>query len=258
MIKKLLIKLRLASQRCYGSNKIRYIYERHYNSESLVVVFSGFSAPDEPARFNYIRTLLPLKINKLFILDDFGYQNRGSYYLTGRQEKNNLQEEICSLITKYSERRKLITAGSSKGGTAALLYGLQCRADAVIVGAPQYHIGTYLTDPDHLKVLEGICGNTTAASVQKLDALLPDQIQQASTSTTVFIHCSVREHTFEDHVKDLLFDLKNRGFTVFQDLNDSYSDHAQVGQYYAAFLCKNLQHLTERSNDLGHEKKAYQ
>lgn len=57
--------------------RLRYIYEDNH-ADKLMIVFSGFS-PQKPM-YNYMRTLKNVKtINKLFILDDFGYQ--GSYYL---------------------------------------------------------------------------------------------------------------------------------------------------------------------------------
>lgn len=248
MIDKILLRLRLASRKCCGSNQIKYIYEKHRGSDLLVVVFSGFSEENAPARFNYIRTLLPLKTDKLFILDDFGYRNRGSYYLTGRSGDESLQNEILSLIGKYRGTQKLVTAGSSKGATAALLYGLRCGADAVIVGAPQYHLGTYLAQPHHRNILEGICGDGSEEAVQKLNALLPDQIRKsAGTETTVFLHCSPLEHTYEDHVKDLLADLKACNYAVHEDLDDSYSDHAKIGQYFSGYLFRTMQKIMEET-----------
>ncbi len=248
MINRILLKLRIASRKCYGSNKIKYIYEKHKNSNLLVVVFSGFSASNEPARFNYVRTLLPVKVNKLFILDDFGYENRGSYYLIGRNGDENLQNEICSLIAACRENRKLVTAGSSKGGTAAILYGLRCNADAVVAGAPQYHLGTYLAQPNHLKILEGICADVSEESIHKLNALLPNQIERSdSTNVSFFLHCSPREHTYEDHVKDLLTDLKARNHAVYEDLDDSYADHAMVGRYFSDYLCRILEKIAEET-----------
>ena len=57
--------------------RLHYIYEDN-GASKLMIVFSGFT-PVKPT-YNYMRTLKDFKgINKLFLLDDFGY--RGSYYL---------------------------------------------------------------------------------------------------------------------------------------------------------------------------------
>ena len=110
------------------------------------------------------------------MLDDIGYQNRGSYYLTGRAQSVPLQKEICALINHCRGQRRLVTAGSSKGGTAALLYGLRCGADAIIAGAPQYYIGNYLSGEDHKEILKSICGDETQKSIDDLNRILPDQL----------------------------------------------------------------------------------
>lgn len=63
-------------------------------------------------------------INQLFILDDFGYKQRGSYYL-GENGDFFLVEEVCTLISGIKHRYKLssiLTAGSSKGGDGIVLW----------------------------------------------------------------------------------------------------------------------------------------
>lgn len=54
--------------------KLKYIYERN-GSDELIIVFSAF---ESVRKYDYMRTLSESKIDKLFILDTFGY--RGSYY----------------------------------------------------------------------------------------------------------------------------------------------------------------------------------
>lgn len=54
--------------------KLKYIYERN-GSDELIIMFSGFGTV---RKYNYMNTLAQSKIDKLFILDSFGY--RGSYY----------------------------------------------------------------------------------------------------------------------------------------------------------------------------------
>lgn len=76
--------------------RLHYIYEDNH-TDRLMIVFSGFS-PQKPM-YNYMRTLKNVKsINKLFILDDFGY--RGSYYLKedGRDTPQKLVIELVKKI----------------------------------------------------------------------------------------------------------------------------------------------------------------
>ena len=73
--------------------RLRYIYERN-GSDSLIIVFSAFG---ETRQYNYMKTLAESKIDKMFILDSFGY--RGSYYWyeNGDDEPNRL---VSSLIER--------------------------------------------------------------------------------------------------------------------------------------------------------------
>lgn len=59
---------------------IKYILEKE-KSDILIVIMSSCTRPGIKARYNYNRTLKNIKVNKLFILDDFGNDSRGSYYL---------------------------------------------------------------------------------------------------------------------------------------------------------------------------------
>ena len=73
--------------------KLKYVYERN-GSEELIVVFSAF---ETVRKYDYMKTLSDSKIDKLFILDTFGY--RGSYYWFEKGE--GIPNE---LVTKLIER----------------------------------------------------------------------------------------------------------------------------------------------------------
>lgn len=227
----------------YGKNKIRYIYHAQRDSDVLIVIFSGFSGAGMPARYNYMRTLSDVKTNKLFILDDFGYQNRGGYYLVDRDGTYNgtIIHEISDLIAKFAKNRKIITTGSSKGGSAALLYGILCGAHIIVSGAPQYYIGNYLNCDLHLEILRGIYGSSGQNAVDALNKLLPNAIKQMSkTRSKVYIPCSKNEHTYKEHVEAMVRDLRQNGYSVDLDKEYSYTDHQDVAKYFPHYLLKVL------------------
>ena len=58
-------------------SRIKYIYENNH-SDKLIIIFPAFPSGDKPM-YNYYKTLKDVKMDKLFILDNFGY--RGSYLL---------------------------------------------------------------------------------------------------------------------------------------------------------------------------------
>lgn len=97
---------------------LTYLLQQNLGSRNLIVVFSGFPVMGKPPRYNYIETLKEVNENKLFILDNYGWNKAGSYYL-GENGDWFLIGRICSLIEKTMNQlgiKKLITAGSSKGG----------------------------------------------------------------------------------------------------------------------------------------------
>jgi len=244
----------------YGKNEIRYIYQKQRESDVLIVVFSGFAGAGMPARYNYIRTLKDIKANKLYILDDFGYQNRGGYYLVDREGTFNgtIIQEIAALVEKYAKNRKVITVGSSKGGSAALLYGILCRADMTISGAPQYYIGDYLNCDSHKKILKSIYGSSGQEAVAALNEILPCAVKDhaGDSHLKVFVHCSKNEHTYKDHVEDMVRDLNQNGYSVLLDAEYCYTDHKDVAKYFPPYLLKVLKKELRINDMLIHMKKV--
>lgn len=126
-----------------SNNGIRYCFKKakFKNKDKLIVIFSAFSS--DRAKYNYINTLSLFDCNKLYILDDYG--SKGSYYL-GLNGMLDIETSVVSLISNIMHEnnilfKNVISVGSSKGGTAALYYGMKYNYGNIIVGAPQYKIG---------------------------------------------------------------------------------------------------------------------
>ena len=131
--------------------------------------------------------------------------------------------------------KHIYTAGSSKGGTCAIYYGLKYNVDEVYASACQYHIGKYLSNKP--KVLIGMMGkHYTGNSLKTLDNMVPNMIKEHALSKTI-INCfySEKEHTYEKHIVDLKKDLEESGikYTV---TTDDYTAHGENGIYFSAHL----------------------
>lgn len=97
---------------------LRYLLETNTNSKDLIVVFSACTRKGIKARYNYVRTLKNIRINKLFILDNFSDDERGAYYL-GANCGNEIELACKELILKTADKfkiKRIILCGSSKGG----------------------------------------------------------------------------------------------------------------------------------------------
>ena len=141
----------------HAGYRVHYVLHRG-SSDALVVVFSAFSAGLKPT-YNYVRTLWGrTDAHLLFIRDDFVNLPSGGAYYIGRKGDSHGRQAVLSLIRRIREQtgaKRVIGVGSSKGGTAALLFGCMLPMDAVIIGAPQYYIGSYMKEhkPDSLALL---------------------------------------------------------------------------------------------------------
>ena len=113
---------------------IHYLFFPKKKSKVLVVVLQAFHP--EGARYNYVSTLQGINASRLYIKDDFT-PHTGSFYL-GRNGTYNIEAGVHRLIRQIAEQcqaEKLIFVGSSKGGAAAVNFGIAYPGAAMIVAA---------------------------------------------------------------------------------------------------------------------------
>lgn len=225
-----------------SGRNVKYIFDKKKNSDRLIVVFSGFATS---AGYNYMRTLKNVKTNKLFLLDDLGRKDYPGIYYLGENGDYQYKETVMNLIQKIivqANARNVITVGSSKGGWAALYFGFRLNAKAIIAGAPQYYLGSYLDCDFHHKTFEIMVGNNIKQDKEILDALLPDLVKKAE-GNEVYLHYSDKEHTFREHIVFLDEDLsKNKKIFYHRDVKH-YEEHSKVGEYFPRYLLTTIKQL---------------
>ena len=225
--------------------RLRYMFYRN-NSKDLIVVFSGFTA-GKPV-YSYIRTLKNVKADKVFILDDFG--SRGSYYLmeNGTFLPRELCCELLEFVIKKGNYSTISMLGSSKGGTAALYYGLEFNATNVYAAANQYYIGNYLSSSFFTPVFTDMVGHTpTAEDVSRLNNVMREQLDLHKDSKTIIhLFYSQNEHTYQEHTIGLINDLK-RNNIPFTETIENFSNHNDVGKYFSSFLKKNFNNIKRKN-----------
>lgn len=227
----------------YAGVNLKYIFKKKRDSQDLIIVFSSCTRVGIKARYNYMKTLANVKSNQLFILDDFSDDKRGSYYL-GREFKFSEEKATKALIDsiiKITDPKKIICCGSSKGGYAALNFGLQIDYSYVIAGGPQYFLNTYLKASNYMNRLEYILGEITSEKEDYLNCYLEERIRNGGKSHTqkIYLHYSDKEHTYFEHIQFLLDELKNNGFSVECDIA-SYENHSDISYYFPDFLIETL------------------
>ena len=228
--------------------ELRYLFEHYKESDVLLVVFSACTRRGLRARYNYVRTLNSIKENKLFIFDDFSSDHRGSYYIgkCGRFDEERAVIELINKVSKKNSIRKMIFCGSSKGGWAALNFGLHFPNVTIVIGGPQYYLGSYLIKSGNKECYEHIIGDISEEHTCFLDQYLSKKIQgKKQIQNPVYIHYSNQEHTYQEHIVDLLRDLKNAGYEVMENI-ESYQNHSDISYYFPDFLVSTIRTLIKR------------
>ena len=84
--------------------------------------------------------------------------------------------------------------------------------------------------------LKYIIGDLTPEKKSQLDVRLKQKIDQSSVKPKqVYFHYSNVEHTYEEHVNDLLKDLKASNVHITEDVQDS-PRHDQLSDFFPPYL----------------------
>ena len=221
----------------YDDVTLKYMYYSAKASDTLVIVFSACTRQGVPARYNYVKTLTGTECNRLFILDDFGEDKRGSYYL-GHMPDFKEQAAVIELINYFIKKycpKKVIFCGSCKGGYAALNIGTRFKDATIIIGEPTYKIATEFRLAD--KLLEYWMGEVSDKNMDYIDNYLTKHLYNNSKrdSQKIYILYSSCDEFYERHTKPLLFDLKEAGYSIEERVED-FKAHADLGLYFSGYL----------------------
>ncbi|MBO7637113.1 MAG: hypothetical protein J6S89_11120 [Paludibacteraceae bacterium] len=219
--------------------KIKYLFHPNKRSKALIVVFPA--CYENKAQYNYMRTLSSFKCNKLFLLDDFGTNHQGCYLVEDQVEKCclNLIQSIINRLNGSLD--KVFLVGGSKGGYSAINFGLRIPDTIVIAGGPQYYLGRYLDKENTIPNLEFLLhGTINELGIKYLDYRLKNLLYTSTIKPNkIYLHFSDKEHTYEEHVRDLLTDVSSAGIPVITDVLD-YKSHSDLATFFPLYLSKIL------------------
>ncbi|WP_397537176.1 Two component regulator three Y domain-containing protein [Rummeliibacillus pycnus] len=232
-------------EKIFESEKsIKYLFQQSYaKTNSLIIIFSAFPTKGKQPTYNFVRTLKEFDCNKLFILDDFG--SRASYYLCEKREFS-IERSVISLINYIMKENNIdhvISCGSSKGGYAALYFGIKYGFDHIIAASPQYYLGDYLLDQtnsqDVTLFMSGFSGDEDHSF---LNEIMPKMIEETENKPNIFIHLGKDEPHYENHVKPLLAKLDTVKIEYDIDLGN-YSKHSDVSKFFPTILKESIRKL---------------
>lgn len=216
---------------------LKYLYYKKRKSDSLLIIFSGGFYPKKDRKYSYIKHMSIPKLDRLYILDPYGEYGSYNLYEDGDNHPQINTKNLIEHIISVGRYKYIYTAGSSKGGTAALLFGLPLEANAIIVGACQYNLGTYLHREDHEMIFYDMMGkNAGDKECDMLNHLLPDLLEKHRGSrTVVHVLYSKKEKTYERQIVDLLAKLKECEIQTIER-EEFFEKHELVGPPFRTYL----------------------
>ncbi|MFB3164812.1 hypothetical protein ABLO26_25975 [Neobacillus sp. 179-J 1A1 HS] len=218
--------------------------------DHLIIGFSGFNGKEstgEPARYNYVKQLKNFNCHQLYILDS--YEDHPCYYI-GKNKSLDYEVTVMALINYIANRMRIpmsnvITIGSSKGGTAALYFGMKYSLGHVIAGGMQTKVGDYLWLNKYTRdtVLKLITGDNEENDRRFLNRFYDKIFFNPRKNTEYNIHGGSGDHHFINYGKPFIENLKKCRIPYNLDIQE-YSDHGLIGTYYTPFLLNQLSRIT--------------
>lgn len=236
-IKSFPLRLSIKSRQKKYKGRLSYLFYDN-SSDSIIIVFSGFTG--KTPKYNYVKSLGSLPIDRLYILDDFGYM--GSYYWfeNGEETPRRLTEDLINNILSKNYKH-VFFAGSSKGGTCSIFYGLQYNAELIFSGACQFNVGSYLHRKDHENIFYGMMGKHAGEEEACiLNSMMPKQFEKyAGSSSLIHLVYSKNELTYQRQIIDLLQKGHKCNLQIIEHLED-FSNHEDIGVVFPSWVIKLL------------------
>ncbi|MFF9485286.1 hypothetical protein [Streptomyces sp. NPDC014676] len=209
----------------------RFAHARNGNRH-LTVVFANIFAPDD---YGWATGVFDsLRSNILWIRDLFDGQN--TYYLCKGMDFS-VERSVIGLISKVMTSLGLTPGdvtlwGSSKGGSAALYFGLRYGFRNIVASVPQLRIGTFVRDV-YPQVGRHMLGETMPDdNVGVLDAVLPDLLTSgANPEANIYMVSSPQDEQYSTQVEPFLGLLQRyRNFNFVFSESPLITGHGKVTQ----------------------------
>jgi hypothetical protein len=173
----------------------------HGDHRHLLVVFSSVGS-----KYGFGNSLEQVQCNILRIRDHF--DGAASYYVARDMDfsvSDSIQALIDSHMRKLRVTRDEVTLlGASKGGSAALYYGVKYGYKNIVASTPQYFLGSY--SHGHGQLGDAVLGEgQPAENVAVMDAVMPDVLgKEVDFDRNIYVVSSPGDYQYEQEVKHYL------------------------------------------------------
>lgn len=244
-------------------NGIKYIYFPNNSNNYLVVVFQGIKEVGRKSYYNYIKTLHSVEAPRLYIKDDYGSDQatQSSYYL-GPNKDHYIAKNVLELIERKRKKldipkNKVICAGSSKGGFAALYFAFRGGYGYAVSGGPQIMLGDYLSKgklDGHEKdsilppILQYLCNEITYENINWANNILFNTIEESNHHPFIYLHVGQYEPHYKNHVKHFLDFCEQRDINGIKLDLAEYDTHKELAKYFPDFLIDSIHQIIDNGS----------
>ena len=219
---------------------IKYYHKpSKYDFHHAIFVFSGF-LNHNPGNYDFTNALQDCPCDIFWIGDDF--EEMYTYYLCINMDFKIEDAVIEFIHIKMQELRmekdQVTVTGFSKGGSAALYYGLKLGIRNIICTVPQIYIGNYI-DNDWKHVAEHMMGKSyTSANIQYLNNLIIKLLRSdTKLDRNIYLLTSETDIQYPTEIAPFLNDfLKYSNFNLLKTYSLFVRGHNQVTGHHVALL----------------------
>lgn len=224
-----------------ASNGISVIYKQKKNKfdfKHLIFVFSGF-LNRTPGNYDFGNALNDCPANVIWINDNFS--GMYTYYLCMNMDfavEDAVTEFIYHKINELNLTFDNVTVtGFSKGGAAALYYGLKLPVANIVTTVPQTKIGSYVAK-NWVHVAEHMMGKITPTRIAHLDKLIIQKLKQdKKLDRNIYLLTSVVDIQYSTEIEPILDDLrKYANFNLLKTYSCFAREHNQITSHHTALL----------------------
>lgn len=228
---------------------LKYMFKPSDSDRShLLVIFTGFKLGPMTGYDFQGDAIKGYKGNILWIKDDF--DGVCAYYLC-KGMKFDIEMSVMSLIEKclsdlYIGKTDCTLVGFSKGGTAALYYGVKYGFNNIVATVPRFNVGSYISK-NRASVADYMMGSVNNGKINFLNNILSNVIRSDDfDSKNIYLFSSKADNQFVTEIEPNLFLFeKYENFNFILTDSSMVRQHNQVTRYNTPLILSILYALCE-------------
>lgn len=218
--------------------EFKYIFKkRKYDNNSMIVVFSGFGGTGN-FTYDFKNVLNEIHSHVLWIKDDFFGDAAYYHSVNGKAIHPVINDFILDIAQKNNVQKKnIILSGFSKGGSAALFYGLKYDYDKIVTTVPQIEIGTGCKKRHQDTLVHMLGTHYTDEQFEDLNNSIKQLAMTSAPHKNIYFLTSKADEYYEEQIGpflDLFYRFSN--FNLFYSESILVRTHNQVTSHHIQLI----------------------